>query len=100
SLERGQAEQVVELTEVNTEVHCRLTGLPEGRATRRVIVRFHPLHFRSQDTWRHPFSVSQERSFRSYPFDKSREPPEAIVGRVRGNHKEDGDGKHRRVTPH
>jgi len=100
-LEGRQAEQVVEITEINTEIDRRLTGLPEGRATQRVIARFHPFHFRSDQMWRQLLSsMSQERPFRSYPIDKSREPPEAIVSRARGNHKENGNGKHKRNIPH
>lgn len=44
--------------------------------------------------------MSQNKSLRSYPFDKSRESPEAIVSRARGNHKENGNAKDKRITPH
>jgi hypothetical protein len=44
--------------------------------------------------------MSQKRPLRSYPFDKPREAPEAIVSRARGDHKENGNGKHRYITPY
>ena len=33
ALERGQAQQVIEFTEINSVVHCRPAGLPLGTAT-------------------------------------------------------------------